>query len=169
MNIRQENTKDYNEVYNLIKSAFKNAEHSDGNEQDLVCSLRTSKNFIPELSLVANIENKIAGHIMFTKAKVDNENILVLAPLSVLPEFQNRGIGSALINEGHKIACKLGYGYCVVLGSEKYYPRFGYVVSGNLGIQAPPGVPVKNFMAVKLLKNAKPVNGYVKFAKEFGI
>lgn len=169
MFIRQENNNDYEEVYQLIKCAFKSAEYSDGNEQDLVSKLRKGKAFIPELSLVALSEEKIVGHIMFTKAYVDNIEILVLAPISVFPEFQNKGIGTALIKEGHKIASELGYGYSVVLGSEKYYPKFGYVVSSLLGIYPPKELPAKNFMAIKLLENAAPLNGYVKFAEEFGL
>ena len=59
---------------------------------------------------------KIVGHIMFTKAMVGNKAVLALAPLSVLPEYQKKGIGAALIKEGHRIAGELGYGYSVVLG-----------------------------------------------------
>ena len=61
LEIKQETQKDYNEVYNVIKTAFASAEHSDGNEQDLVVALRKSKNFIPKLSLVAVYDDKIVG------------------------------------------------------------------------------------------------------------
>ena len=63
--IRQENKKDYDEVYNVVKTAVVTAEHSDGNEQDLVVELRKSKNFIPKLSLVAVYDDKIVGYILF--------------------------------------------------------------------------------------------------------
>lgn len=68
--IRQERPEDYDVVYHVIKEAFESAEHSDGNEQDLVAQLRNSKSFIPELSLVAVEDDKIVGHILFTKAFV---------------------------------------------------------------------------------------------------
>lgn len=61
--------------------------------------------------------------------------VLVLAPLSVLPEYQRRGIGMSLIKEGHSIADKLGYGYSIVLGSEKYYPKAGYVPADSFGME----------------------------------
>ena len=93
MLIRQETSKDYNTVYNLVKEAFIAAEHSDGTEQDLVTALRAGDAFVPELSLIAEIDGKMVGHILFTKAKVGSDTVLVLAPLSVLPEFQKQGIG----------------------------------------------------------------------------
>lgn len=91
MYIRQEQTDDYEAVYQVVKKAFVNAEHTDGHEQDLVAALRKTKSFISELSLVAIEDNKIVGHILFTKAVVDHIEVLALAPLSVLPEYQNRG------------------------------------------------------------------------------
>lgn len=169
MLIRQENNKDFDNVYSVVKKAFQMAEHSDGNEQDLVVALRKSDAFIPELSLVAEIDGKIVGHIMFTKIEIGNHTELTLAPLAVLPEYQKQGVGAALIKEGHRIAKELGYQYSVVLGSETYYPRYGYIPAKQLGIKAPFEVASENFMAIKLQENAEPINGIVKYAKEFGI
>ena len=169
MLIRQETSKDYNVVYNLVKEAFIGAEHSDGTEQDLVAALRNGDAFVPELSLVAEMDGKIAGHILFTEAKVGDDTVLVLAPLSVLPEFQKQGIGTALIEEGHKIAREMGYQYALVLGSDTYYPRLGYLPAVQFGIEIPEGMPSTNFMAIKLQENAKSISGAVTYAKEFGI
>lgn len=169
MIIRQERSKDFPSVYALVKAAFESAEHADGNEQDLVNALRKSDSYIPELSLIAEVDGKIVGHIMFTKLKIGNQVQLALAPLSVMPEYQKRGVGTALIQEGHKRAKALGYGYSVVLGSEKYYPRTGYLPAKNYGISAPFDVPSENFMACKLSENAPAVSGVVQYAKEFGI
>ncbi len=169
MLIRQETSKDYNDVYNLIKEAFATAEHSDGNEQDLVEALRNGDAFVPELSLVADIDGKIAGHILFTEGKVGEDTTLVLAPLSVSPKYQKQGIGTSLIKEGHKIAKKMGYQYSLVLGSESYYPRFGYLPAEQFGIEIPDGMPAENFMAIQLQEDAKPIRGAVTYAKEFGI
>ena len=165
--IRQENKNDYEEVYNVIKTAFETAEHSDGNEQDLVVALRKSDNFIPELSLVAVIDNKIVGYILFTKIKIGKQEELALAPLGVLPEYQKQGIGRTLIQEGNKKAKELGYHYSVVLGSDKYYPKFGYVSAKEYGIVAPFDVPDKNFMAIKLNDTDIEIKGIVQYAKEF--
>ena len=169
LEIRQENIDDYEDVYNVVKIAFEGAEHSDGNEQDLVIELRKSENFIQKLSLVAIKDNKIVGYILFTKIKIENHEEIALAPLAVLPEYQKQGIGSMLIEQGHKIAKQLGYHYSIVLGSENYYPRFGYIPAIQYGIKAPFQVPDENFMAIKLNDTNIEIKGTVEYAKEFEI
>lgn len=169
MNIRQEQPADYGAVYQVVKEAFLHAEHTDGEEQDLVVRLRKSKSFIPELSLVAVEDEKIVGHILFTRAEVNGKEVLALAPLSVLPEYQNRGIGKSLIKQGHAIAQKMGYKYSVVLGHENYYPKFGYVPASQYGICAPFDIADENFMAVCLDGAAGKLNGTMEYEEAFGI
>jgi predicted N-acetyltransferase YhbS len=169
MLIRKEEPKDHEIIYSVVKNAFDSAEQSDGNEQDLVYALRKGEAFIPDLSLVAEIDGKIVGHIMFTRAKVGDAAVLVLAPLSVLPEYQGKGIGISLIKEGHKIADELGYEYSIVLGSQRYYPKAGYLPASKFGIKPPFDVPDENFMACKIKENASHIHGIIKYAKEFGI
>lgn len=169
MNIRQERPADYDTVYRIIKEAFADAEHSDGSEQDLVSALRKSEAFIPELSLVALEDNRIVGHILFTEAVVNDVKVLALAPLSVLPEYRNRGIGLALIKQGHAVASGLGYKYSVVLGHAKYYPKAGYVPASRYGIRAPFLVEEENFMAVCFGKGEDSLNGTIEYDKAFGV
>lgn len=167
--IRQENVNDYNEVYNVVKEAFEKAEHSDGDEQDLVVRLRKSGSFVPELSLVAQTEDKIIGHILFTEIKIGSSAELALAPLAVLPEYQRKGVGISLIREGHRIAKSLGYNYSVVLGSPKYYSKEGYIPASKYNIKPPFDVENDFFMAVKLNENAGTISGTVQYDKAFGI
>lgn len=169
MDIRQEQPSDYKAVYEVVKAAFATAEHSDGHEQDLVAALRHSPSFVPELSLVAVIDGKIVGHILFTKVTVDGRTELALAPLSVLPAYQRQGIGRALIAEGHRIAKELGFDYSIVLGHPQYYPKAGYLPASQYGIKAPFEVPDENFMALKLSSSAEPIHGTVEYGKSFGI
>ncbi|MCI8589725.1 MAG: N-acetyltransferase [Clostridiales bacterium] len=169
MNIRQEQPVDYDAVYRVVKEAFKSAEHSEGTEQDLVIALRNSKSFIPELSLVAVDDNQIVGHILFTKAFVNDVKVLALAPLSVLPEYQNRGIGLSLIHYGHNIAYELGYRYSVVLGHAMYYTKAGYIPASTYGIKAPFPVEDENFMAICFNEHADIFNGFIEYDEAFGI
>lgn len=168
MRIRQENTRDYPEVYRLIQAAFASAEHADGTEQDRVEALRKGDCFLPELSLVAQEDDRLVGHILFTKIRIGDQEELALAPLAVLPEYQQHGIGKALIAEGHRIARELGYHYVVVLGSADYYPKSGYQPAEQFGIQCPFDVPSENYMAIDLQGDSAPVSGIVQYAPEFG-
>lgn len=169
MYIRKEEKPDYPKVYNLIKEAFSNVEHSSSDEQDLVERLRKSKSFIPELSLVAIEDETIVGHILFTEARVGSNIVLALAPLSVLPEFQNRGIGKKLINHGHILAKNMGYKYSIVLGHEDYYPKSGYIPASNFKIYPPFEVDDKNFMAISFDEDKIDLDGIVEYDNAFGI
>lgn len=166
--IREENNKDFNKVYDVVRLAFENEEHTDHNEHNLVNKLRNSDVFIKELSLVAESDGKIIGHTMITKIKIGEHTSLALAPLAVLPKYHGRGVGRKLILEGHKIAKDLGYSSVIILGNPNYYSRFGYVAASKWGIKAPFEVPDENFMAIELIDSGlKNVSGEVIYAKEF--
>lgn len=170
--IRQEKVDDYEEVSSLIGKAFKPMAFSDHKEQFLVERLRKSKAFVPELSIVAESENKIIGHILLTKVKIkDGKNefvSLALAPVSVLPEMQGKGVGTMLIKQAHQKACELGYKSIVLLGHEKYYPKFGYQRADRYGIILPFDAPKENCMAIELTKGGLDgVGGTVEYPKEF--
>lgn len=172
--IRKEKPADYQTVFEIVELAFRTMPNADGDEQFLVEELRKNKAFIPELSLVAEKEDKLVGHILFTPLQIINGdkvfNSLTLAPVAVLPEYQNQGIGSKLIAEGHKIAKTLGFNSCFVLGHPDYYPRFGYQPTGKWGIPPPHGAPPEAFMAVELITNSLTgVTGVAKFLPEFGV
>lgn len=169
MIIRQEKPTDKDEIFSVVEAAFLSAEQSDGNEQFLVNALRKGEAYIPALSLVAEEDGRIIGHILFSRARVQGKTVLALAPLSVLPECQRSGVGTALISAGHDIARGLGYEYSVVLGSELYYPKYGYVPADELGIFPPFDVPRENFMAIRLRDDAEQISGVLEYAKEFGI
>lgn len=98
---------------------------------------------------------------MFSEATAGNDTVIVLAPLSVNPKYQRQGVGTALMNKAHRIAKNLGYQYSLVLGSEFYYPRIGYLPAEQFGVEIPKAMPSINFMVIKLQKNAKPISGEV--------
>lgn len=170
--IRQETEKDYKLSETVVEKAFKNAEHTDHKEHLLVAKLRKSDAFIPELSLVAELDGEIVGHIILTKLLIENEgsnyDSLALAPVSVLPEHQNKGIGSKLISESLKIAKEIGFKSVIVLGHDKYYPRFGFKPASTWGIKAPFDVPNESFLALELEDGSLDrVTGTVVYSKEF--
>lgn len=137
--VRQITEADYSTVYNLIKTAFETAEHRDGDEQDFAVNLRNGSNYIPELDLVAERDGELLGHIMFTKTYVTKPdgsryNTLLVAPLSVLLEYRSRGVGTALMKEGIRIAQSMGYQSAFLIGDPNYYQRFGYKLTHLYGI-----------------------------------
>ncbi len=170
--IRQEVGSDFDRVYEVVKAAFLNAAHTNHDEQNLVARLRNSAAFIPALSLVAEVDGKIVGHIMFTKIAIKAEkkthSALVLAPVAVLPQMQGKGIGKKLILAGHEIARSLGFTAVILVGHPVYYPRFGYSKASAFDLSLPIAVPNEAFMACQLTENAlAEVNGVVEFPKEF--
>lgn len=172
INIRVEQELDYKIVEDVIENAFLNAEFTDNQEHNLVNRLRKSSEFIPELSLVAEIDNKIVGHILFTKINIESNKesfeSLALAPLSVLLDYQNKGVGKALMNYGLEVAKNLGYESVVVLGHENYYPKFGFKKASEFDIKPPFEVPDEAFMALELNENGlKNVSGVVKYSNAF--
>lgn len=167
--LRQETKDDLKEVFELNHIAF-----GQENEAKLVEALRKSQTaFIPELSIVATDNNKIVGHILFTKIGIKDEEgklneSLGLAPMAVRPEFQKSGIGGQLIRKGFEVAKELGFKSVIVLGHEHYYPKFGFQPADKWKIKAPFEVPANVFMAIELTPDGlKDVSGTVVYPKEF--
>lgn len=172
MNIRQELPQDYAAVFDLIRTAFESETHSDHQEQYLVDRLRKSKDFIPELSFVAEIDGQLIGYLLLSKIQIVSDSTtmeaLALAPVAVHPHYQNQGIGSSLIRHAHSKAQALGFDTIVVLGHETYYPKFGYEKAKDYGIILPFEVPEENCMVIGLTKDAlKNKSGVVVYPKEF--
>ncbi|MEX0966339.1 MAG: N-acetyltransferase [Bacteroidia bacterium] len=172
INIRQEIPADYRSVILVIGSAFKNAEWSNQKEHLMVQRLRNSAAFIPELSLVAETENRVIGHILLFHIKIKrNQNeypALGLAPVSVLPQYQRKGIGGRLIRKAHSIASKMGFNAVILVGHAGYYPRFGYRKARDFGIYLPFEVPDEYCFVIELKeKGLEGVSGMVEYPDEF--
>ncbi len=149
---------------NWLRVAFQTAKVSNGKEQDFVNHLRSGGNYIPELALVAEENGKLVGHIMFTRTYIVNGDTkyetLLVAPLSVVLDSRNKGIGSGLIKEGFKLAREMGYKSVVLVGDPAYYHRFGFRTAADFGIKPTHEIPDENVMACELVPHAlKEVNG----------
>lgn len=157
--IRPESENDHMQIYALIQTAFRTANVKDGDEQDYAVNLRNSSGYIPELALVAEQGNKLIGHIMLTKTFItlSDGNIkqtLLLAPLSVLLEYRNIGVGSELIKKSLNLAKKMGYESIFLCGDPNYYSRFGFVPMAQYGILSKMNIPSQYTLAYELQPNA---------------
>ncbi len=165
--IRLETEDDFQQIREVLRLAFKRP-----NESVLMEKLRRNKAYLPELSLVAESDNRVIGHILFLPIDIVSENkrceTLMLAPLSVHPDFQNQGVGSKLVTEGLSAARKFGFHSVLVVGHPTYYPRFGFERASKWGIQVDSTVPDEAFMAIELAPNALlECRGRVTFPQEF--
>ena len=164
MEIRAEKQKDWTSVYRVNTSAFETPA-----EANLVGALRAPTK--PILSLVAEVNGHIVGHIMFSPVVLSGHaelDIMGLAPLAVVPEHQRKGIGSKLVGTGLQRCRKLGFGAVVVLGHPEYYPRFGFVSSRHFDIDCEYDVPQEAFMVVELEAGfLRGVSGTIKYHAAF--
>jgi len=120
-------------------------------EAELVAALIAGDAYIPDLSLVAEHDGSIVGHVLFTRARAGAVDAVLLAPLAVAPDWQGRGVGSALAREGLRRAAEMGFGLALVLGHPGYYPRFGFEPAEPFGIMPPyPVEPSEAWMVVEL-------------------
>lgn len=135
MYIRETNDFDINDIILVERNAF-----NSGKEAALTRDTLADPTAKPLLSLMAFVEGKPAGHILFTAAHLLNAPkiaVSFLAPLAVLPEFQRKGVGSALVKKGLEILSKLGVELVFVVGHPEYYPRFGFKTAGKFGFETP--------------------------------
>ncbi len=155
--IRNEQESDFRQVEELTREAFWNLHVPGCDEHYLVHILRTHPDFIPELDFVALLDDKIVGNIMYTKSYLVNENndkidILTFGPVSVLPEYQRKGIGSALIKHSMQKAIDLGYKIIVIFGHPYNYCKHGFVGSKSLNISDEEGKFPFSLLALELEK-----------------
>ncbi|PKR76857.1 GNAT family N-acetyltransferase [Halalkalibacillus sediminis] len=170
--IRQETPNDYQATEKVVEAAFKNAEFTDHDEHNLVARLRKSEAFVPQLSLVAEDDNQLVGHIMLSRIRINSESksieSLALAPVSVLPDYQGKGIGKELIMETLNQARILNFKSVIVLGHPEYYKKLGFRNASLWGIKAPFDVPDDAFMALELEeKSLADVTGVVQYPEAF--
>lgn len=167
MRIRAEKEKDYDAIRDVTVRAFGNDD-----EGDLIEAIRDSRYYIPALSLVAVVDGKIVGHIMFSLIKVVGDEtetpVLTLSPMSVDPDHQRQGVGGKLVNKGLDECRRLGYGVVTVIGHPDYYPRFGFVEARKAGLEVPFDVPDEAFLVIELIPGSlEEVSGMIEFSSPF--
>jgi putative acetyltransferase len=143
--LRQETPADVSAIEAVTIAAFLNAPHTSHTEQHIVSALRRAGKL--SVSLVAVAEGVVIGHVAVSPVSISDgaSGWFGLGPISVLPEHQQRGVGSQLMREALRILHERGASGCVVLGEPAYYGRFGFEADAGLVL---PGVPPEYFQAV---------------------
>jgi putative acetyltransferase len=166
--IRPEQKEDHAAIREVNNLAFKGE-----SEAKLVEAIRASEFFVPDLSLVA-VTDEVIGHILFSIVSIETDQgrvpTLALAPMAVKPDFQNQGIGSALVREGLTKCEELGFEHVVVLGHPNFYPKFGFQPSRSRGIRSPFQVPDEVFMVYEMKKGSlDAITGQVRYPPAFDV
>jgi putative acetyltransferase len=159
--IRAESRDDWAAIAAVTEAAFGSAR-----ESRMIDAIRASDGFVPELSLVAEDDGELVGHVLLSYVELEgaSRRLLELGPISVLPARQQAGIGSRLVREALRIADARGEPLVLVLGHPGYYPRFGFQPASELGITPPdPEIPNDAFMATPLHAYDPALRGRVIF------
>ncbi|MBE9034349.1 GNAT family N-acetyltransferase [aff. Roholtiella sp. LEGE 12411] len=165
MNIRSETLLDYPAIAEVNTLAF-----GQENEAKLVEEIRRSDHYIGELSMVAEVEGVVVGHILFSYIDLvgaETLQVLGLAPIAVCPQFQRQGIGSKLVQAGLERANVRGEAMVIVLGHPQFYPRFGFKPSVDYEIESPFPVPEDVFMVKPLQNYQEKYKGKVVYPPAF--
>ncbi len=162
MIIRNEQKSDIEAISEITIAAFANEPHSNQTEQFIIKALRAANALT--VSLVAEIEGKVVGHIAFSPVTISGQSChwYGLGPISVKPGFQKQGIGTALVNEGMRLLKASGAKGCMLVGDPNYYERFGFRNIPDLILD---GVPPENFLALPFGENKS--HGVVTFHEGF--
>jgi predicted N-acetyltransferase YhbS len=156
--LRPEEEKDHRIVEALTREAFWNVYFPGCNEHLLIHTLRNAKEFVGELDFVATHGDEIVGHIAYAETKVIGTDtmhtVLTFGPISVLPKYQNQGIGSKLIGHTKKLSAQMGYKALLIYGDPDYYQRFGFAASKKYGITNGEGKFPAALLALELYPGA---------------
>ena len=139
-------------------------------EADLVDKLRSEGAVL--LSLVAEVEERTVGHMLFSRMSIETNEAPVsaaaLAPVAVLPDYQRRGVGRKLVGDGLDLLRERGERIVIVLGHPDYYARFGFSTEKARALESP--FPPDAFMATELILDALAgVRGKVRYPPAFGL
>ena len=162
--LRLETEKDLRTVEELTREAFWNIHIPGASEHLLIHNLRKTKEFIRNLDFVAISDQKTVGNIVYAEAKIMNGDkeytVLTFGPVSVLPEYQNKGIGTKLINHTIQLSKEMGYKAIIIYGDPEYYKRFGFRESKEYHITNMGGKYPAAMLVLELFPNAlNGING----------
>ena len=168
MIIRRETAADIAAIGEVTIAAFDTLAISNHTEQFIIRALRAAD--VLTLSLVAEVDGRVVGHVAFSPVTISDgtQNWYGLGPVSVLPEHQRQGIGTALIREGLSMLKGLGAQGCCLVGDPAYYSRFGFSPAEPLGLKPSLDVPLEAVMTMELVPGSLTgVKGTVVYPEIF--
>ena len=157
--LRPEKPEDYREAEHVTREAFWNHHVPGCDEHYLLHIMRSCPAFVPELSIVALWDGKILGHVAYVKSFIHSNDgkeheVLFLGPISVLPDYQGRGIGRRLIAHSKQLAREMGFRAIVLYGDPNYYTRQGFVPAETLGLRTADNMYAVALHVCELYENA---------------
>lgn len=157
--IRNETEKDHRDVEELTREAFWNLYVPGCSEHYLAHILRSHPDFIADLDFVAIADGRIAGNIMYTKSHLANDagarlETVTFGPVSVLPQYQGKGIGSALIRHSVQQAAESGYKAVIIHGHPHNYCKHGFKSSRDFNVSDAGGRFPYSLLLLELEKGA---------------
>lgn len=166
--IRQEIPADRERIFAVHNAAFATTDGSVAYEATLVDDLRAAGDVIDGLSLVAEVDGTVVGHVVGSRAHIGAEPTVGLGPLGVLPADQGNGVGSALVHAVLAAADALGLPEAILLGDPGYYRRFGFQLAMPLGVIPPNSTWTKHFQIRTLANWTARRQGMFRYAPAFG-
>jgi len=164
--VRPESTDDARAIDVVHISAF-----GGEAEAHLISALRESATYNRELSLVAELNGRIVGHVLLTRMPLrrngEEKNVLALGPMSVVPSQSHRGIGSRLIQACVDLAKEKGYGAIVVVGYPEYYKRFGFVPAREIQVTCNLPAPDDAMTVMEIVAGNLQGGGHVEYPEPF--
>lgn len=157
--LRLQQPADYRETEIVTREAFWNHFSPGCNEHYLLHIMRGSPAFLPQLDVVAVHNGRIVGNIVYMKAVIQGDDgkayeVLSLGPISVLPEYQRKGVGRKLIAHTRRLACKMGFRAILLCGDPAYYGRQGFEAAERFGIRTADNMYAAALQACELYENA---------------
>jgi putative acetyltransferase len=167
--VRRHDPGDYEAAKLVYAEAFKRPDHPEriAPEVGIFVALSDADDMLKELSFAATAENEVVGHVTASRARVGNYSVVAVGPIGVLPEHQGRGIGSALMNALLDAADAEDVPLVVLLGSPRYYGRFGFRSAVELGVVPPEPKWGSAFQARPLRAYAPHIAGPFHYAPAF--
>lgn len=162
LQIRLEKQEDFRAVEELTREAFWDVYVPGCVEHILLHELRDGDDFLPELSFVAELDGKLAGHIAYTQGTIETDTgalfrPISFGPISVLPEYQQTGVGTALIRHSLARARELGYNQVLIYGDPRYYSRHGFHCAEYYGIRDSEGFYAAALLALELVLHRRRI------------